>query len=226
MALPVASKMDPFLEALKIIWEGYQKNFGPKSKDPSPNQKNFTPQGLLKELRAQGLVQKKTRPVPWDPKQKSPPDPEQIEYRDQRVATAFLKLPIVDFPPSLGGDEEVHQAHLIVEAHPLWALPGTVALGVHPNFSYVGAQLGESLWIFSETLLDPLRNQLNFQEDRLRIHLPGEKMIGWQVHAPIGPKKIPTKIPKRQGQGVSHHKGKPKQLFFFFDQKVLFFQKF
>lgn len=204
---PLPERGDPFLKAVKRIWREWHQSLGHTNDFNFPITNFPSPKKLFKELKERGLVREKTRPVLWDPKQKKVPDPDMIEYRDQRIPTAFLKLAVLDFPKSIWKEKEPLQAYFIVEAHPLWALPGTVALGIHPNFSYVGAQLGDSLWIFSESLLDPLRNHLNFQEDRLRIHLPGERIIGWHLKAPLGPDKIPVianpNINLEHGTGLS-----------------------
>lgn len=91
----------------------------------------------LSRMVSLGLVSRKLRPIAWCPHDKTALAEAELEYKDKRSHTAYVKFPVDDYFP---GSRLPYS--LIAWTTTPWSLPGNVALAVNPDFEYVLARSG------------------------------------------------------------------------------------
>ncbi|HKX13087.1 MAG TPA: isoleucine--tRNA ligase [bacterium] len=139
----------------------------------------------LGRLVGKGLVYKGKKPVHWCIKDQTALAEAEVEYDEHISPSIFVKFETIgdlkDVSPQLAG----MKANFIIWTTTPWTLPANLAVALHKSYTYVAVQVGGEVWILAEGLLDQVRKQLNFQEDKLIDRIPAKKLEGLVVQHPF-----------------------------------------
>lgn len=101
---------------------------------------------------AKGLVYEGKKPVYWCPACKTALAEAEIEYKDVKSPSIYVKFPFTDdiyekFPQLKG-----KKGFVVIWTTTPWTLPSNLAISLHPAFVYVAEQVGDEVYILAQDL--------------------------------------------------------------------------
>ena len=105
-------------------------------------------------LVGRGLVYKGLKPVHWCMHCKTALAQAEVEYKDQRTPSVYVKFPLVTPHPDLPAAQK---QSLVIWTTTPWTLPANLAVAVHPTETYVALRTGEEVLIVAEARVAALK---------------------------------------------------------------------
>ncbi len=132
-----------------------------------------------------GSVYKGKRPVYWCASCQTALAEAEIEYKDRRSDSIFVKFPVISdlsekFPALKGKRVSV----LIWTTTP-WTLPANLAIAFHPEYEYAAFEAGEEVYIAAKRLIPLLREELRLPPGRILAEFNGREMEGLKARHPF-----------------------------------------
>lgn len=153
------------------------------------------PQDLIPQIitqwKKQNLIQSASTPLPWSTKLKRPLSSHEIIYQKQIQQAYYLKIPLQYSRQDTASPWGTLPSFLLVYGKQAYTLIDINAYAIHPDRTYVAAEIMEEVWIFAESQFEFLRKHLNFQEDRLVERFPGSQLLDCQARHPLQEGWIP-----------------------------------
>lgn len=109
------------------------------------------------EMAERGYIYKGMKPVYWSPSSESALAEAEIEYQDKRSASIYVAFQVKDGKDLFQGDEK-----FIIWTTTPWTLPANVAISLHPEVTYVVAQVGSEKYVVAEDLLSSVTETLEW----------------------------------------------------------------
>jgi isoleucyl-tRNA synthetase len=160
------------------------------------------------QLVENGMVYRGKKPVYWSTACKTTIAEAEVEYRDHRSPSLFIKFTVVQDPSSVLPTSSGKRVHFVIWTTTPWTLPGNQAVGINANYTYVVLLVGEEIFLVAESRLEALRASLNFQEDRLINRIPGKKLEGIRLKHPFLDREVPVvaagHVTLDMGTGIVH----------------------
>jgi isoleucyl-tRNA synthetase len=132
----------------------------------------------------------------------------EVEYRDHRSPSLFVKFTVTQDPSSVLPGPFGKKTHFIIWTTTPWTFPGNQAVAVNANYTYVAILVGEEIFLVAEARLEALRTSLNIQEDRLVDRIPGKKLESIRVKHPFLDREVPVvtagHVTLDMGTGIVH----------------------
>ncbi len=134
---------------------------------------------------ASGNIYKGKRPVHWCLHCRTALAEAEIEYRDKKSPSIYVKFPMRSdlkekFPETSGRPISV----LIWTTTP-WTLPANLAIAFHPDHEYVAAEVGKEVFILAKKLLPAVAGELGWPEPKILATFPGSEMDGYKAGHPF-----------------------------------------
>ncbi|MFP7169053.1 isoleucine--tRNA ligase [Terribacillus halophilus] len=111
------------------------------------------------EMAKKGYIYKGMKPVYWSPSSESALAEAEIEYQDKRSASIYVAFQVKDGKNLFEGDEK-----FIIWTTTPWTLPANVAISLHPEVTYVVAQVGAEKYVVAEDLLNSVAETLEWND--------------------------------------------------------------
>lgn len=111
------------------------------------------------EMARKGYIYKGLRPVYWSPSSESALAEAEIEYQDKRSPSIYVGFPVIDGKGVL----EAGVKFLIWTTTP-WTIPANLGISVHPDFTYVVVEVGESKFVVAKDLLSFVAEELAWED--------------------------------------------------------------
>jgi isoleucyl-tRNA synthetase len=131
---------------------------------------------FLASFFASGNVYKGLRPVHWCPHCQTALAEAEIEYKDRRSPSIYVKFPLLsDLSarfPALSGK----RVFVLIWTTTPWTLPANLAIAFHPEHEYVAVEVGEEVYILAKRLLPVVSEELGFKAARVLASFPGKEM--------------------------------------------------
>src|SRR5438093_5427720 len=105
-------------------------------------------------LVGKGVVYKGLKPVHWCMHCKTALAQAEVEYKDQRTPSVYVKFPLVTPHPDLPAAQK---QSLVIWTTTPWTLPASLAVAVHPTETYVALRTGEEVLIVAEARVAALK---------------------------------------------------------------------
>lgn len=118
-----------------------------------------------------GLIYKGLKPVYWSPSSESALAEAEIEYKDVKSPTIFVKFKVVDGKGVLEGDE----AFVIWTTTP-WTIPANLAICLHPEFTYAVVQSEKGKLIVLQEMVDDLWEKFGLEEKTIIKTFKGKEL--------------------------------------------------
>ena len=128
----------------------------------------------IKRAHEKGLLSKSLRVVTWCPRCETALAEAEVEYRDRRDPSIYVKFPL----------EDREDEYILIWTTTPWTLIGNLAVMVHPDYNYVRAKTGEGVLIFAEALLSELESKLGLDFKVLET-LKGRDLEGLRYRNPL-----------------------------------------
>lgn len=122
------------------------------------------------EMAERGYIYKGMKPVYWSPSSESALAEAEIEYQDKRSASIFVAFQVKDGKNLFHGDEK-----FIIWTTTPWTLPANVAISLHPEVTYVVAQVGEEKYVVAEDLLSNVTETLEWSNPEVLKTFKGKE---------------------------------------------------
>lgn len=118
-----------------------------------------------------GLIYKGLKPVYWSPSSESALAEAEIEYKDVKSPTIFVKFQVKDAKGVLDGDE----AFVIWTTTP-WTIPANLAICLHPDFIYAVVQSEKGKLIVLQEMVDDIWEKFGLKEKTIIKTFKGKEL--------------------------------------------------
>ncbi|PAD39994.1 isoleucine--tRNA ligase [Terribacillus sp. 7520-G] len=122
------------------------------------------------EMAKKGYIYKGMKPVYWSPSSESALAEAEIEYQDKRSASIYVAFQVKDGKNLFEGDEK-----FIIWTTTPWTLPANVAISLHPEVTYVVAQVGAEKYVVAEDLLNSVAETLEWNDPQVLKTFKGKE---------------------------------------------------
>lgn len=122
------------------------------------------------EMAERGYIYKGMKPVYWSPSSESALAEAEIEYQDKRSASIYVAFQVKDGKNLFQGDEK-----FIIWTTTPWTLPANVAISLHPEVTYVVAQVGDEKYVVAEDLLSNVTETLEWSSPEVLKTFKGKE---------------------------------------------------
>ncbi len=132
-----------------------------------------------------GNVYKGKRPVHWCASCRTALAEAEIEYKDRRSPSIYVKFPVTSdlskVHPALKG----LKASVLIWTTTPWTLPANLAIAFHPEHEYAAFEAGGEVFIAAKQLIPLLTGELGLRNVRILAELPGAALKGLKARHPF-----------------------------------------
>ncbi len=123
-----------------------------------------------------GHVYRGFKPVHWCWSCETALADTEVEYRDHKSPSVYVKFPVVedwsDLHPALAGKK----ISVLIWTTTPWTLPANLAIAFHPDFDYVAYEVPEGeVYIFAEKMMPALIKAAGLPEGKVLATIPGSR---------------------------------------------------
>ncbi|MCX7017063.1 MAG: isoleucine--tRNA ligase [Candidatus Sumerlaeota bacterium] len=163
---------------------------------------------LFRDIVAGGYVYKGFRPVYWDPIFQTALAEAEIEYEEHVSPSIYVRFPCLDPEKN-----EVLRPHapinFVIWTTTPWTLPGNLAVCLHPDFTYVVAEVaGGERVVAAEELLQSFCTDAKLGEPKVLAKCKGRDLEGLHCSHPLLEKQslviLGEHVTLEQGTGCVH----------------------
>jgi isoleucyl-tRNA synthetase len=145
-----------------------------------------------------GSVYKGKKPVHWCPTCKTALAEAEVKYEDHRSPSIYVKFRMISTPsrpspcegkgggdigelfPSLRGKA----VSVIIWTTTPWTIPANLAIALHPDFTYVAAEVDGEVYILAEALLESAMGKFGVKNYRILEKFEGKTLEGLRCRHP------------------------------------------
>jgi len=124
-------------------------------------------------LSREGYIYRGLKPVHWCFKCRTALAEAEIEYKERKDPSIYVKFPVKDGFESVSSGLPVY---LLIWTTTPWTLPANLAIAVHPEFSYSLVQVGKEAIILASDLLKKVKEETGIKEAKVLLNLKGEEL--------------------------------------------------
>ncbi len=126
---------------------------------------------VFAKMALDGLIYKGLKPVYWSPSSESALAEAEIEYKDVKSPTIFVKFDVLDGKGVLNGDES-----FVIWTTTPWTIPANLAICLHPQFTYALVECEKGKLIVLEEMIDALWEKFELKEKNLLKTFKGKEL--------------------------------------------------
>jgi isoleucyl-tRNA synthetase len=134
---------------------------------------------------ASGNVYKGKRPVHWCIHCKTALAEAEIEYKDRKSPSIYVKFPMISDLSQKFFALADKKAFILIWTTTPWTLPANLAIAFHPEYEYVAVQVGGEVYVLAKRLLPVVAEELGFREYKILIAFPGKELEGLKAKHPF-----------------------------------------
>ncbi len=132
-----------------------------------------------------GSVYKGKKPVHWCPTCKTALAEAEVKYENHRSPSVYVRFKMVSeigkVLPALQGKT----VHVIIWTTTPWTIPANLAIALHPDFTYVAAEVNGDVYLLAEALLETVMEKCGFKNYRILEKFPGKTLEGLKCRHPF-----------------------------------------
>ncbi len=126
---------------------------------------------VFAKMALDGLIYKGLKPVYWSPSSESALAEAEIEYKDVKSPTIFVKFDVLDGKGVLNGDES-----FVIWTTTPWTIPANLAICLHPQFTYALVECEKGKLIVLAEMVDALWEKFELKEKKLLKTFQGKEL--------------------------------------------------
>ena len=134
---------------------------------------------------ASGNVYKGKRPVHWCPHCKTALAEAEIEYKDRKSPSIYVKFPMISDLSKKFHELKNKKVSILIWTTTPWTLPANLAIAFHPDYEYVAFQTNGEVFIAAKRLVPVLSEELGFKKTKPLVTFPGKDLEGLKARHPF-----------------------------------------
>ena len=132
-----------------------------------------------------GNVYKGKRPVHWCPHCGTALAEAEIEYKDRKSPSIYVKFPLISGLSQKFPALKNKNVFVLIWTTTPWTLPANLAIAFHPNYEYAAFQTNGEVYIAAKRLVPVVAEELGFKETKVLITFMGKEMEGLKARHPF-----------------------------------------
>lgn len=134
---------------------------------------------------ASGNIYKGKRPVHWCPYCRTALAEAEIEYKDRKSPSIYVKFPLLSDLSQKFGTLKNKNVFVLIWTTTPWTLPANLAIAFHPEYEYAAFQTNGEVYIAAKRLVPVLSEELGFKEAKVLATFKGKEMEGLKAGHPF-----------------------------------------
>ncbi|HEY8487038.1 MAG TPA: isoleucine--tRNA ligase [Limnochordales bacterium] len=177
---------------------------------------------LFGRMASRGYIYRGLKPVYWCPRCETALAEAEVEYRLKRSPSIYVLFPVRESPavlapaggpaqaeaPVRGQAPEQAQAEVVIWTTTPWTLPANQAVAVHPDHSYVVAEVAGRVLVVAEPRLEAVARLAGEGPVRVLRRLRGFELLGAFLGHPLDGRLVPVvgddMVSMEEGSGCVH----------------------
>jgi isoleucyl-tRNA synthetase len=134
---------------------------------------------------ASGNVFKGKRPVHWCPHCQTALAEAEIEYKDRKSPSIYVKFPMVSGLSKKFPALKSKKISVLIWTTTPWTLPANLAIAFHPDYEYAAFQTDGDVFIAAKRLVPVLAEEMKFKETKVLATFIGKELEGLKARHPF-----------------------------------------
>jgi len=134
---------------------------------------------------ASGSVYKGKRPVHWCPHCQTALAEAEIEYKDRKSPSIYVKFPMISDLSKKFPALKTKKVFVLIWTTTPWTLPANLAIAFHPDYEYAAFQADGEVYIAAKRLVPVLAEELGFKKTKVLTTFLGKEMEGLKARHPF-----------------------------------------
>ncbi len=134
---------------------------------------------------ASGSVYKGKRPVHWCPHCRTALAEAEIEYKDRKSPSIYVKFPMISDLSQKFPELRNQNVSVLIWTTTPWTLPANLAIAFHPDYEYAAFETDGDVFIAAKRLIPVLVEELGFKDPKVLVTFPGKEMEGLKARHPF-----------------------------------------
>lgn len=139
---------------------------------------------IFGKMAMDGLIYKGLKPVYWSPSSESALAEAEVEYKDIKSPTIFVKFKVKD-----GKDLLTNEDSIVIWTTTPWTIPANKAIAVHPQMSYALVKTEKGNLVMLEELVPSLMEKFKLSDYEILKTFKGKEMERITAVHPLYPEK-------------------------------------
>ena len=128
------------------------------------------------EMFKKGYIYKGLKPVYWCPHDETALAEAEIEYKDDKCTSIYVKFKISDDKSKLGSVCDLSRTYFIIWTTTTWTLPGNLAIALHPDEKYAVIHAADgNFYITAEALAERTMREGGIESYEIVYTAPGRE---------------------------------------------------
>ena len=132
-----------------------------------------------------GNVYKGKRPVYWCASCQTALAEAEIEYKDKKSPSIYVKFPMVSDLSKKYQALKGKKVSVLIWTTTPWTLPANLAIAFHPEYEYAAFEAGEEVYVAAKRLIPLLVDELGLKEMKILATFPGKELKGLKARHPF-----------------------------------------
>lgn len=125
---------------------------------------------IFGQMAMKGLIYKGLKPVYWSPSSESALAEAEVEYKDVKSPTIYVKFQVKDGKGVLDTD-----ANFVIWTTTPWTIPANLGISVHPDFTYALVETDKGKLVVLEELVESLCQKFECSEHKIMKTFKGKE---------------------------------------------------
>ena len=108
-----------------------------------------------------GSVIRSKKPIYWCPRCVTALAEAEVEYHDHKSPSIYVRFPLTAESRAKFPELSGKQVYVLIWTTTPWTLPANLAITLHPDFTYVAAEVDGEVWILAQGLLESVMGIMN-----------------------------------------------------------------
>jgi isoleucyl-tRNA synthetase len=132
-----------------------------------------------------GSIIRSKKPIYWCTSCMTALAEAEVEHHDHKSPSIYVKFPLT--PESLAKFPELSgkQVYVLIWTTTPWTLPANLAIALHPDFTYVAAEVNGEVWILAQGLLENVMGILGVENYRVIHTFEAGELNGLKARHPF-----------------------------------------
>lgn len=139
---------------------------------------------IFGKMAMKGLIYKGLKPVYWSPSSESALAEAEVEYKDVKSPTIYVKFPVKDGKGVLDTDTS-----FVIWTTTPWTIPANLGISVHPNFTYALIDTDKGKLIVLEELVESLVQKFGCEQYEILKTFKGKEFEYITCTHPLYPER-------------------------------------
>lgn len=132
-----------------------------------------------------GSVIRSKKPIYWCTSCRTALAEAEVEYADHKSPSVYVKFPLTGEAAAKFPEFAGKKAYVLIWTTTPWTLPANLAIAVHPDFTYVAAEVDGEVWIVAEELLESVTAATGEASHKVLRTFAGGELNGLKARHPF-----------------------------------------